>query len=119
MVIHQDQVTALHLTTGHRGPVTDDSSRAAWLSGARWYLRDADPVLARLIDDRPDFDPRAWISELPAMDQSWSFHDREDFYIRKRSKAFAIMKSLALVSQTEVTPVSADSIAPHARCFLE
>jgi hypothetical protein len=71
-VIHQDQVTALHLTTGHHGPVTDDSSRAAWLSGARSYLRDADPVLARLIDDRPDFDPRAWISELPAMDQSWS-----------------------------------------------
>jgi DNA-3-methyladenine glycosylase II len=45
--------------------VTDDS---AWLSGARSYLRGADPVLARLIDDRPDFDPRAWISELPAMD---------------------------------------------------
>jgi len=25
-------------------------------------------VLARLIDDRPDFDPRAWISQLPPMD---------------------------------------------------
>jgi DNA-3-methyladenine glycosylase II len=68
MVIHQDQVTILHLTTGHHGSVTDDSSRAAWLSGARSYLRAADPVLARLIDDRPDFDPRAWIAELPAMD---------------------------------------------------
>ena len=48
--------------------MTDDSDRAAWLSGARSYLRGADPVLARLIDDRPDFDPRAWISQLPPMD---------------------------------------------------
>jgi DNA-3-methyladenine glycosylase II len=31
-------------------------------------LRDADPVLARLIDDRPDFDPRAWLAQLPPMD---------------------------------------------------
>src|SRR6201985_1222428 len=68
MVIHQDQVTILHLTAGHYGWVTDDSDRAAWLSGARSYLRDADPVLARMIDDRPDFDPRAWISQLPPMD---------------------------------------------------
>ena len=68
MVIHQDQVTVLHLTAGHHGWVTDDSDRAAWLSGARSYLRDADPVLARLIDDRPDFDPRAWMSQLPPMD---------------------------------------------------
>ena len=48
--------------------MTDDSSHAAWLSAARSYLRDADPVLARLIDDRPDFDPRAWMSRLPPMD---------------------------------------------------
>jgi DNA-3-methyladenine glycosylase II len=68
MVIHQDQVTILHLTAGHYGWVTDDSDRSVWLSGARSYLRDADPVLARLIDDRPDFDPRAWISQLPPMD---------------------------------------------------
>jgi hypothetical protein len=68
MVIHQNQVTILHLTGGHYEWVTDDSDRAAWLSGARSYLRDADPVLARLIDDRPDFDPRAWISQLPPMD---------------------------------------------------
>jgi DNA-3-methyladenine glycosylase II len=67
-VIHQDQVTILHLTAGHDGSVTDDPDRAARLSGARSYLRGADPVLARLIDDRPDFDPRGWISQLPAMD---------------------------------------------------
>jgi DNA-3-methyladenine glycosylase II len=48
--------------------VTEDSSRAAWLSQARTHLRGADPVLARLIDERPDFDPRAWIAQLPAMD---------------------------------------------------
>jgi DNA-3-methyladenine glycosylase II len=48
--------------------VTEDSSRAVWLPKARSYLRDADPVLARLIDERPDFDPRAWLSQLPPMD---------------------------------------------------
>lgn len=32
------------------------------------YLRRADPVLARIIDDHPDFDPRAWLAELPPMD---------------------------------------------------
>jgi DNA-3-methyladenine glycosylase II len=44
------------------------SSRAAWLERARAYLGDADPVLARLIGDRPHFDPRAWMAELPPMD---------------------------------------------------
>jgi DNA-3-methyladenine glycosylase II len=48
--------------------VTDDSDRAAWLRQARSYLRNVDPVLARLIDDRPAFDPRAWMSQLPPMD---------------------------------------------------
>src|SRR5580658_8643963 len=50
------------------GSVTEDSSRAVWLPKARSYLRNADPVLARLIDERPDFDPRAWLSQLPPMD---------------------------------------------------
>jgi hypothetical protein len=35
------------------GSVTEDSSPALWLRQARSYLRNADPVLARLIDDRP------------------------------------------------------------------
>jgi hypothetical protein len=48
--------------------VSEDSSRAACLRQARSYLRHADPVLARLIDDRPDFDPRAWLAQLPPMD---------------------------------------------------
>jgi DNA-3-methyladenine glycosylase II len=48
--------------------VTEESSRAAWLRQARRLLRDADPVLARLVDDRPEFDPRAWMAQLPQMD---------------------------------------------------
>jgi len=35
---------------------------------ARKHLREADPVLAALIDSRPDFDPRAWMIGLPKMD---------------------------------------------------
>jgi len=32
------------------------AGHAEWLEQARAYLRDADPVLATLIADRPDFD---------------------------------------------------------------
>jgi len=35
---------------------------------AREFLRQADPVLAELIDARPDFHPRAWLDALPALD---------------------------------------------------
>ena len=35
---------------------------------AREFLRNADPVMARLIDARPDFRPRAWMDELPPLD---------------------------------------------------
>jgi DNA-3-methyladenine glycosylase II len=35
---------------------------------AREFLRNADPVLARLIDARPDFRPRAWMDKLPPLD---------------------------------------------------
>jgi DNA-3-methyladenine glycosylase II len=48
--------------------MTSDSDHAGWLRQARSHLSDADPVLARLIDDRPDFDPEAWIAQLPPMD---------------------------------------------------
>ena len=48
--------------------MTGDSGRAAWLRQARSHLGDADPVLARLIGERPDFDPRAWMAQLPPMD---------------------------------------------------
>jgi DNA-3-methyladenine glycosylase II len=45
-----------------------EESRAARLQQARSYLRGADPVLARIIDGRPGFDPQAWRAELPPMD---------------------------------------------------
>jgi DNA-3-methyladenine glycosylase II len=35
---------------------------------AREFLRNADPVLAQVIDAHPDFHPRAWIDELPGLD---------------------------------------------------
>ena len=41
---------------------------ADWLEKARAQLRRADPVLARVIAARPDFDPRQWMSALPPMD---------------------------------------------------
>ncbi len=31
-------------------------------------LRKADPILARLIDAHPSFNPRAWLADLPSMD---------------------------------------------------
>jgi DNA-3-methyladenine glycosylase II len=35
---------------------------------AREFLRHADPVLAQLVDARPDFRPRAWMDGLPPLD---------------------------------------------------
>jgi DNA-3-methyladenine glycosylase II len=48
--------------------MVDAVSRATSLREARARLRDADPVMARLIDARPDFDPHAWVAQLPPMD---------------------------------------------------
>jgi DNA-3-methyladenine glycosylase II len=45
---------------GGRAPIADRK--------ARQFLRSADPVLAPLIDSRPDFRPRAWMDELPPLD---------------------------------------------------
>ena len=39
---------------------------------AREFLRNADPILARVIDAHPGFRPRAWIDELPALDAFWT-----------------------------------------------
>jgi DNA-3-methyladenine glycosylase II len=48
---------------------SSDSSHAAWLRRARSHLREADPVLARLIDERPAFDPQeSFRARLPDMD---------------------------------------------------
>jgi hypothetical protein len=35
---------------------------------AKEFLRNADPVMARLIDVHRDFRPRAWLDELPPLD---------------------------------------------------
>jgi DNA-3-methyladenine glycosylase II len=35
---------------------------------AQVFLRNADPVLARLIEAQPDFRPRAWLDDLPPLD---------------------------------------------------
>src|ERR1700749_1598084 len=35
---------------------------------AREFLRNADPILARVIDAHPGFRPRAWTGELPALE---------------------------------------------------
>src|SRR3977135_3941189 len=47
---------------------TEIGSAALADSEAREFLRKADPVLAQLIDARPDFRPRAWMEELPPLD---------------------------------------------------
>src|SRR5258708_27247664 len=46
----------------------DAVSRATSLLEARSQLHGADPVMARLIDARPDFDPRACLAQLPPLD---------------------------------------------------
>jgi len=48
--------------------IVDTDSRAISLQEARARLHEMDPVIARLIDARPDFDPHAWIAQLPPMD---------------------------------------------------
>src|SRR6476661_4681690 len=35
---------------------------------ARAFLRGADPVMGRIIEAHPDFRPRAWTQDLPALD---------------------------------------------------
>lgn len=35
---------------------------------AREFLREADPILAKIIDAHPDFRPRAWMEDLPPLD---------------------------------------------------
>jgi DNA-3-methyladenine glycosylase II len=56
------------MTDRRRGSESGDAARAAWLKRARTHLRKADPVLARIINRDPAFDPRAWLDELPPMD---------------------------------------------------
>jgi DNA-3-methyladenine glycosylase II len=41
--------------------------RPAQLRRAQNHLRKVDPVIGQLIERRPDFDPHAWLDELPPM----------------------------------------------------
>jgi DNA-3-methyladenine glycosylase II len=52
---------AMKAATHRRRPAAADPE-------GREFLRQADPVLARLIDERPHFRPRAWMDELPPLD---------------------------------------------------
>jgi DNA-3-methyladenine glycosylase II len=47
---------------------SDADSRPAQLGRAQSHLRKVDPVIGRLIEQRPGFDPHAWLDELPPMD---------------------------------------------------
>src|SRR6478752_832667 len=58
----------LEVTEPQHRAKPDNAKRAAWLKRARTHLRKADPVLARIIDRDPTFDPRAWLNDLPPMD---------------------------------------------------
>ena len=44
------------------------TARAQGIRAGLAFLRGADPVLAQLVDDRPHFDPDAFMRRLPAMD---------------------------------------------------
>ncbi len=56
------------MTDLRRRSRSGDASGADWLERARTHLRNADPVLARLVERDPAFDPRAWLDELPPVD---------------------------------------------------
>ena len=58
----------LALPGGMTVDVTPRTRAARADPDAREFLRKADPVLATLIDARPDFRPRAWMDELPPLD---------------------------------------------------
>lgn len=50
-----------------RASRSDVEDRRARLRSAQNHLRKVDPVIGQLIERRPDFDPHAWLDELPPM----------------------------------------------------
>jgi DNA-3-methyladenine glycosylase II len=52
---------------GARRSRSEAARRRERLRQAQRHLRKADPVIGRLIESRPDFDPHAWLDELPPM----------------------------------------------------
>jgi DNA-3-methyladenine glycosylase II len=82
---------------------------------AREFLRTADPVLARLIDERPDFRPRAWMDELPPLDAFGTL------IFQVAGQQLSVSATRAIVSRIEQTfgghlPSPAELLAadPHA-----
>jgi DNA-3-methyladenine glycosylase II len=55
------------VSTG-KAPRSGPDGRRVQLRRAQNHLRKVDPVIGQLIEQRPDFDPHAWLDELPAMD---------------------------------------------------
>ncbi len=53
---------------GQPTPQSDTEARRDQLRLAQRHLRRADAVIGRFIELRSDFDPRAWLDELPPMD---------------------------------------------------
>ena len=47
---------------------SDAGGRQARFRRAQNHLRTVDPVIGQLIERQPDFDPHAWLDELPPMD---------------------------------------------------
>jgi DNA-3-methyladenine glycosylase II len=48
-------------------PRSDAGGRQTQFRRAQSHLRKVDPVIGQLIERRPDFDPHAWLDELPPM----------------------------------------------------
>ena len=46
---------------------SDAEERSERFRSAQKHLRKVDPVIGQLIERRPDFDPHAWLDELPPM----------------------------------------------------
>ena len=53
---------------GSSAPRSDADRRRERLRRAQRHLRQADPVIGGFIERRPDFDPQAWLDDLPPMD---------------------------------------------------
>jgi DNA-3-methyladenine glycosylase II len=49
-------------------PRPKTANRSVKVREAQKHLRKADPVIGRFIERRPDFDPHAWLDDLPTMD---------------------------------------------------
>lgn len=55
------------MSKGKTAPASS-GRQAASFSRGRDHLRKADPVIGKLVEQWPDFDPHAWLDELPLMD---------------------------------------------------